>query len=173
MTELKTTKEYEWFLIDVSRQKLNGYHKLYLEWTCVEANYKVTERMAISEDGTPGSRLVELMARIDPTVDRKNPPKGTDFFVKGKVHFLSKVQQHWIDTRGSDDKMMFEFVYESVKPLVTKPQTVITEAMRTKTTFIARKAKNLTHAKELIARDAPELSIVLDELVKTGEVVFA
>lgn len=171
MTELKTNKEYEWFLMESFPQKVNGYQKHHLVWSCVEADYKVVERPELINGNQAGPRLIELMKRINPMVDTNNPPKPDDFFIKGKVHLFAKVQRRW--TEGARDRYVYDFTYESIKPTSSKQTITITDSMRTKTRFIAGKASTLVHAKELFTRDAPELMVVLEEMVKSGELVFA
>jgi len=171
MIDLKTNKEYEWFLMESFPQRINGYPKFHLVWSCVEADYKVVERPELLPDGRAGPRLVELMRRINPMVDATNPPLPPDFFIKGKVHLFAKVQRRWVE--GAKDRYVFDFTYETIKPTSTKQTIVITDAMRTKTKFLAGKATSLAGAKDIISKNAPELMVVLEELVKTGEVVFA
>lgn len=171
MTDLKTNKEYEWFLVESFPQKINGYPKFHLDWSCVETDYKVVERPELLPDNRAGPRLIELMRRINPMVDPDNPPMPADFFIKGKVHLFAKVQRRWVE--GAKDRYVFDFTYETIKPLLSKQTVIITDAMRTKTKFLAGKATTLAGAKDVISKNAPELMVVLEEMVKSGDVVFA
>jgi hypothetical protein len=171
MAELKLNKEYEWFLTEAYPQNRNGGLKYHLVWSCIEVNCKITERSSILRDGQPGVRLVELMTKLDPLVIPEKPPKPADFFIRGKVHLIAKVQRHWIE--GVNDRPVYEFVYDSIKPVTSKAPATITDAMKTKAKFLARKAGSLQLAKESISREAPDLIPAFEELVKSGDLVFA
>lgn len=167
MAELKTNKEYEWFLKDMEIKPTS--HKLKLVWGCVDADYEVTEMTALVEKGEAGPRLQQLMHRLNGASPEGTVPKPLDFFRKG-MHLFSKVQMHWPESRT--EIPLYEFVYETIKPEKTRKQT-FTEADVKKVMFRVGQAKTYTEARSKVEAYDQNLIPVLDDLVNSGKVVFA
>jgi hypothetical protein len=166
MTELKTNKEYEWFLKEMEVKHTS--QKLKLVWGCVDADYEIVEMTALMEKGEAGPRLKDLMQKLNGIVPGGSVPKPTDFFKRG-MHLFSKVQMHWPESRT--EIPLYEFIYETIKPERTKKQAA-SESDIKKVMFRVGQAKTYIEARSKVEAYDPSLVPVLDELVTLGKVVL-
>lgn len=161
MTELDTSKYYEWFLQKVSGTRRSAGPKLLVVWTCVTEDITITEMCAVTEDGKFGPRLLELAKRLG-----LSSPKD---MLKG-MHIWAKVQRHWTQERNEGTE--YEFTYESIQRRAPKELT-IDDATKKRLAFLARQATTWEAARENVMAKAPDLLQAFEHLRQTGELALA
>lgn len=170
MAELKTNKEYEWFLQTFKTEKRAGGLRFKMVWAGVDTEYEIVEWPAIGEKNQPGPRLIELMQRLNGGgLPDAEPPDPFKFFRRG-MHLFAKVQKHW--TEGKGDPILYEFDYNTISPTSARQEKTIDPALKKRVLFRAGQSTTLTDLRERIKANDPALIPVLDEMVKTGEVKF-
>lgn len=161
MTELDTSKFYEWFLQEIAVHKRPAGAKLKLVWNCVTENIAITEWCSVNADKTYGPRLTEFAKRV-------NLPSPDDF--RKGMHIWAKVHRHW--TQERHESVEYELRYDSLSRKAPKELTV-DDAARKRLAFLARQATTWDEARAVVKAKAPDLLQAFEHLRQNGELALA